>query len=523
MSEMIAGVPVPEHVIATPRDAAAVVLFRKVLRPAEARRSAPPPTAEVFWLKREAKLQFAGGYYAFPGGKVDKADAQVPVEGATGIEATLRVTAAREVLEETGVLIAAGTLPPQAELDAMRRALLDEKASFGALLEKHGLKLRASDFAEAGRWLTPPHLPVRFDARFFLAEAPEGSQASVWPGELSEGEWIAPNPALMRWGAGTALLHPPNVHALQSMASYRGNVETALKALRSPTMVTDFIARRLEFQMGIRLFPLRTPTLPPASHTNCYVVGNSDLLIIDPGSPDDAETDRLIAFVRELMADGYKPRAVVLTHHHGDHTGGAARVMSELKVGLWCHELTASRMPMKTERLLKDNELIMHGGMDLIVHHTPGHARGHICIEHKVSHAMIVGDMVAGVGTIVIDPPEGDMGEYLRQLQRLKELGVRTIYPAHGPPIPDGPAKLDEYLQHRAWREGKVVAALTSSLQALAELVPKAYDDVQSFVWPLAERNTVAILEKLVAEGRVRRDGDRFALSDSVGESSRGA
>lgn len=503
MSEMIAGIAVPDpQPPAATRDASAVVLFRKAGR-----------GAEVFWLKREAKLAFAGGYYAFPGGKVDKADASIPVEGATGLEATLRATAARELLEETGVLVAHGPKPTQEQLDAMRTALLDRKnpASFKALLEQHGLTLKAADFVEAGRWVTPPHLPVRFDARFFLVEAPEGAKAEVWPGELTEGEWIAPNPALMRWGAGTALLHPPNVHALQSVALYRGDTAPVLKSLRNPTMVTDGIARRLEFQMGIRLFPLRTPTLPPAQHTNCYIVGNSDLLIIDPGSPDDAETDTLISFLRELMVDGYKPRAVILTHHHGDHVGGAARVMNEFAIPLWCHERTADRMPMKTERLLKDNELLMLGGMDLIVHHTPGHARGHLCIEHKASHAAIVGDMVAGVGTIVIDPPEGDMAEYVAQLQRMKDLGFRTLYPAHGAPIPDGPAKLDEYLTHRAWREGKVVAALAASPQTLEQLVPKAYDDVQSFVWPLAERSTLAILEKLVNEGKATRSGEMFA------------
>lgn len=513
MSELIAGIEALEPVAASPRDAAAVVLFRKVLRPAEAKRSAPPPTAEVFWLKREAKLQFAGGFYAFPGGKVDKADASVPVEGASGVEATLRVTAARELFEETGVLMAAGALPAQSVLDAARRALLDGKLEFAELLARHGLRLRAQDFVEAGRWVTPPHLPVRFDARFFLVEAPEASKAEVWPGELTEGEWISPNRALTRWSEGSALLHPPNVHALQSLAAYRGSVEPSLKALRSPTMVTDFIARRIEFQMGVRIFPLRTPTLPPAAHTNCYVVGNSDLLIVDPGSPDDAETDRLIAFLRELQGEGYKSRAVVLTHHHSDHIGGAARVMRELKIPMWCHPLTEGRVSLKAERLLNDNELIIHGGMDLIVHHTPGHARGHICLEHKASRAAMVGDMVAGVGTIVIDPPEGEMAEYLRQLQRMKDLGFRTLYPSHGPPIVDGAAKLDEYLKHRAWREGKVVAALSSSAQSLDEVVPKAYDDVQSFVLPLAERNTVAILEKLIAEGRARRDGERYALA----------
>jgi glyoxylase-like metal-dependent hydrolase (beta-lactamase superfamily II) len=121
--------------------------------------------------------------------------------------------------------------------------------------------------------------------------------------------------------------------------------------------------------------------------------------------------------------------------------------------------------------------------------------------------------MVAGIGTIIIDPPEGDMAEYLRQLERLKDL-VAVIYPAHGPAIPLGPAKLDEYLLHRRWREEKVRAAMEQLARPATsdELVPLAYDDVVAFVWPIAERNTAAILEKLLAEGRARREAGQWSL-----------
>jgi glyoxylase-like metal-dependent hydrolase (beta-lactamase superfamily II) len=171
-------------------------------------------------------------------------------------------------------------------------------------------------------------------------------------------------------------------------------------------------------------------------------------------------------------------------------------------------------MGRRAARALEEGDVFQLGRMTLRVAHTPGHARGHVCLVDEASRAAIVGDMVAGVGTIIIDPPEGDMAEYLRQLQRLKTgLGVRTLYPAHGPPIVDGPAKIDEYLRHRAWREAKVLVALPrrSTGLTLSELVPRAYDDVQSFVLPLAERSTTAILEKLIREGRVRCESDRYA------------
>jgi endoribonuclease LACTB2 len=122
----------------------------------------------------------------------------------------------------------------------------------------------------------------------------------------------------------------------------------------------------------------------------------------------------------------------------------------------------------------------------------------------------VAGDMVAGFGTIVIDPPEGDMAVYLAQLQRLIDVGARTLYPSHGAPIPDGPGKLNEYLVHRAWREQKVLAALSEVALPLETVVERAYDDVASVVLPIAERSTLAILEKLAAERKAAREGQAW-------------
>ena len=142
--------------------------------------------------------------------------------------------------------------------------------------------------------------------------------------------------------------------------------------------------------------------------------------------------------------------------------------------------------------------------------HTPGHARGHLCLIEEVSKAGIVGDMVSGVSTIVIDPPDGDMIDYLQQLKRLKDLPVRTLYPAHGPPMPDGTAKLQEYLRHREHREGLVFGAISPTGSTLKEIVTKAYADVPVAIHLIAERSTQAILIKLTRESRLTRKDDRY-------------
>jgi endoribonuclease LACTB2 len=501
MSEAIRGLP-PAPPAAPPRQAAVVVLYRRV-----------GPRVEVFWVKREKALSFAGGFYAFPGGKVDPADAAVPVRGASGEEAAALVAAARELFEETGVLVAQGAeaVPPE-RLRQWRQELLAGQRPWGELLAREGLVLRREDFVPAGRWITPVFMPLRFDARFFAVEMPPQAQAERWPGEFTEAAWVAPAEALARWAQGTALLHTPNLHALKVLEQ-PGSPEELFERLASPPHCEDFITRRIEFQQGVRVVALETLTLPPASHTNTYVLGNGELLIVDPGAGDAGEYGKLLELIASLKEEGLRPVAVFLTHHHGDHIGGARAVKEHLGIPLWCHARTADRLDFAADRLLEDGEVLTLAGSPpqrWRVLHTPGHARGHLTLVDELSRAAVVGDMVAGVGSIVIDPPEGNMRDYLAQLARLRDWPVTTVYPAHGVPLPDGPGKLQEYIDHRALREARVLEAVPASGAPLAQVVARAYTDTPPFLFPLAERSALASLEKLAEEGKVREEAGQY-------------
>jgi glyoxylase-like metal-dependent hydrolase (beta-lactamase superfamily II) len=252
---------------------------------------------------------------------------------------------------------------------------------------------------------------------------------------------------------------------------------------------------------GIRVLALRTPTLPPAAHTNVYLVGpdTGPVAVVDPGSPyaDQQEIlDRVLA--------GAPPAAVLLTHHHGDHIGGAQALAERWSVPIAAHAATAQRLAgrVAVTELLDDGATIC--GATAIF--TPGHAVGHLCFA--VGDAIIAGDMVAGVGTILIDPSEGDMAIYLASLERLLARPAMMLLPAHGPAIPDGHGKLREYLAHRRLRESKVAAALHDEPRALATLVAEAYSDTPRALWKLAERSLLAHLVKLARERRARDVGD---------------
>lgn len=464
-----------------PRSAASVVYWRE-----------GPAGLEVYLVLRGATQRFAPGFSAFPGGRRDDEDAAVPVSSPGASDPGDVACAARELFEEVGVLAAAGApLPGPAALAEARRALLAGQLAFADLLVRHGLSVDGARFEDAGRWVTPGFYPVRFDALFLTCRWREGEAPEVWPGELDGGQFVSAASALEEWRRGDRLFLPPNLWPVRVLAR-GGPPDTA--AMRAP----EPAAFRIEYQGGLLQSPLRTPTLPPAAHTNAWLVDLGDATaVVDPGSPWVEEQQKLDARLATLAAEGRPAREVWLTHGHADHTGGVA-VLAARGLTVRAHPAIAPRLPGLAVEPLREGDLL---GGRWRVFETPGHARDHVVFLDEASGALLAGDMHSTLSTVVIDPPEGDMAEYRRQLARLAALPVRALYPAHGPPAADGRGALRASLAHRAAREEKVVWAL-SRPGTLAEVTARAYDDVPPAIWPVAERSCLAVLLELAAAGR---------------------
>ena len=269
---------------------------------------------------------------------------------------------------------------------------------------------------------------------------------------------------------------------------------------------------------GVASFAVRTPTLPPATHTSCYVIGDRELVLVDPASPYEDEQQALDHQLDTWALEGRMVVSIWLTHHHGDHVGDAQRLAERLSVPVAAHEATAERLQgrVRVDRTLSDGDVLPLAGeprCSLRAVYTPGHAPGHLCFLEEQCGALVAGDMVAGVGTILIEPTQGNMNDYLASLGRMKALSPSMLLPAHGPVIANPAAKLDEYVTHRLWRERRVVDALERvGTATTAALLPVAYADVPAAIYSLAELSLIAHLVKLAEDGRAERTGDVWRL-----------
>ena len=522
---------------------------------------------EVLMTRRSGTASFAPGAYVFPGGGIDALDASPETHAAADrrpaqgdLHLTQAIAAIRESFEELGVLLARHTGGPRKGLmaDAHDIAAIDRHQPFAAQCQARGLRLAADSVYLLAHWTGDRDLPRRFEVPFLVARMPEGQEPVADETEQFEPVWVRPADALARHEAGQFFMIYPTIRTLQRLAKFDAT-QAVLDAVahEQPLWVScpragllgGTEARYMEDEMPFgelalvcpdgqivhpldwqteRAVPLLrnvqrltapNPGVMTGPGTNSYLVGDpaTGFIAIDPGPADAEHLDKL------WRAAGGDICMIVCTHSHPDHSPGAAPLQALCVqagraappiLGLPSAPTARAASTFTPDRALQNNELLALMGKapegkithTLQVIHTPGHAANHVCLLLQEDGLLFSGDHILNGSTTVIDPPDGNMADYLDSLDRLDALcaehSVEFILPAHGHvlggPINGARSAIAKLKAHRLAREAKVLAAMQALPDgSMEDWVQHAYDDVPPRMWPVAQRSLLAHVERI--------------------------
>ena len=349
-----------------PKDASAIILIKD---------------DKVLLAQRNPALSFLGGWHAFSGGKLDQTDCEIKVKNCEDVELQrFIVCAVRELFEEVGVLIVRnGDKLTKGQRVSLHDDLISGRSSFSEILDDWGLWIDAEDFQYTGFWTTPKFSPIRFKTRFFFAECPSKQEPYEAISEMQNLEFLTPKDALKLWERGEILISPPVLISLQELADFppqrhrdtENNKNLSFASLRfcgenllEKSQKLDGNIDYLEINSATYCFPLKTPTLPPATHTNCFIVGRKEFIVIDAASAEVEEQTKLHKLIDELIEKGGVCKEIIVSHLHQDHFGGEVALQKYLQekhgvnVPISTHKLSAESLTqIKFDKFIEDDDI----------------------------------------------------------------------------------------------------------------------------------------------------------------------
>ena len=253
--------------------------------------------------------------------------------------------------------------------------------------------------------------------------------------------------------------------------------------------------------------------------TQTYVVGASDVAVIDPGPDEPAHLDALVKAIA-----GRPVVAILCTHTHRDHSPAAAPLKALTGAPIiGCAPLTladagpradaAFDADYRPDRVLEDGETISGEGWTLETVATPGHTSNHLCYALRESGALFTGDHVMGWSTTVVAPPDGDMADYMASLDKLYARKDAVYYPAHGDAIDKPQRFVRGLIGHRKQREGQILRLLAAGTGAIPDMVARMYAGLDPRLIGAAGRSVLAHLLDLKARGIVVEEAERWTMA----------
>lgn len=264
-----------------------------------------------------------------------------------------------------------------------------------------------------------------------------------------------------------------------------------------------------ELAPGVRRLLAPNPSMMTGPGTNTYLFGSNEVAVLDPGPVIDSH----IATLQEVA--GAPIRWVLVTHTHPDHSPAAAELAKQTGAELLGRPAPEGKhqdMTFVPDRVLDDGDRLAVDGVEIEAIQTPGHASNHVCYRQTELNWIFTGDHVIDGSTVVIDPPDGNMKDYLVSLARLKEFQPAALAPGHGELIHDPDRSIDWIIDHRLEREAQVAAAIKANPGLTTmELVAHVYKDVDQKLYGWAERSLLAHLLKLEDDGAAIQETKRWS------------
>ncbi len=247
--------------------------------------------------------------------------------------------------------------------------------------------------------------------------------------------------------------------------------------------------------------------------TQTYVIGASDdVAVIDPGPNEPAHIEAILETVGEA-----KITAIMCTHTHRDHSPAADPLQERTGAPIvGCAPLVlktdrpradeAFDTTYAPDRVLEDGEQMRGTGWTLTAVHTPGHTSNHLCFALEESKALFTGDHVMGWSTSVVIPPDGDMGDYMRSLERLMARDDAVYHSAHGAAITKPQQLVRGMIGHRRQRENQILRLMGEAARPIPDFIPHMYKGLDERLIPAAEMSVEAHLIDLEKRGLAAQD-----------------